>query len=56
MAKREAEGSHIMLGAQNGDLNLSGAFTGETSAAMLKASAHSTSSSVTLNVVLTTKN
>ena len=36
MAKREAEGSHIMLGAQNVDLNLSGAFTGETSAAMLK--------------------
>ncbi|MGQ7190173.1 triose-phosphate isomerase, partial [Escherichia sp. HC-CC] len=34
--KREAEGSHIMLGAQNVDLNLSGAFTGETSAAMLK--------------------
>ncbi|HHJ2609659.1 TPA: triose-phosphate isomerase, partial [Escherichia coli] len=33
---REAEGSHIMLGAQNVDLNLSGAFTGETSAAMLK--------------------
>ena len=30
MAKREAEGSHIMLGAQNVDLNLSGAFTGET--------------------------
>lgn len=28
MAKREAEGSHIMLGAQNVDLNLSGAFTG----------------------------
>ncbi len=25
-----------MLGAQNVDLNLSGAFTGETSAAMLK--------------------
>lgn len=36
MAKREAEGSHIMLGAQNVDLNLSGAFTYETSAAMLK--------------------
>ncbi len=55
MAKREAEGSHIMLGAQNVDLNLSGAFTGETSAAMLKTSALSTSSSATLNVVLTTK-
>ena len=36
MAKREAEGSRICLGAQNVDLNLSGAFTGETSAAMLK--------------------
>ncbi|VFS83824.1 triosephosphate isomerase [Salmonella enterica subsp. diarizonae] len=36
LAKRAAAGSHIMLGAQNVDLNLSGAFTGETSAEMLK--------------------
>ena len=32
LAKRAAEGSHIHLGAQNVDVNLSGAFTGETSA------------------------
>ena len=32
LAKRAAEGSHIVLGAQNVDVNLSGAFTGETSA------------------------
>lgn len=36
MAKREALGSHIEIGAQNVDLNLSGAFTGEVSADMLK--------------------
>ncbi len=36
MAKHAAAGSHIILGAQNVDLNLSGAFTGETSAEMLK--------------------
>ncbi|MBS6124761.1 MAG: triose-phosphate isomerase, partial [Veillonella sp.] len=36
LAKHAAAGSHIHLGAQNVDLNLSGAFTGETSAAMLK--------------------
>lgn len=36
LAKRAAEGSHIHLGAQNVDVNLSGAFTGETSAEMLK--------------------
>jgi triosephosphate isomerase len=36
LAKQAAEGSHIHLGAQNVDLNLSGAFTGETSAEMLK--------------------
>lgn len=35
-AKHAAAGSHIILGAQNVDLNLSGAFTGETSAEMLK--------------------
>ena len=36
LAKHAAAGSHIILGAQNVDLNLSGAFTGETSAEMLK--------------------
>jgi triosephosphate isomerase len=36
LAKHAAEGSHIILGAQNVDVNLSGAFTGETSAEMLK--------------------
>lgn len=36
LAKRAADGSHIILGAQNVDVNLSGAFTGETSAEMLK--------------------
>ena len=36
LAKRAADGSHIVLGAQNVDVNLSGAFTGETSAEMLK--------------------
>ncbi|MTD38177.1 triose-phosphate isomerase [Erwinia sp. CPCC 100877] len=36
MARNIAGGSHIQLGAQNVDVNLSGAFTGETSAAMLK--------------------
>ncbi|STR65364.1 triosephosphate isomerase [Klebsiella michiganensis] len=36
LAKQAAAGSHIHLGAQNVDLNLSGAFTGETSAEMLK--------------------
>ncbi|MDF7679705.1 triose-phosphate isomerase [Enterobacteriaceae bacterium ESL0689] len=35
-AKQIAAGSHIQLGAQNVDLHLSGAYTGETSAAMLK--------------------
>ncbi|MCD1126425.1 triose-phosphate isomerase [Jinshanibacter sp. LJY008] len=35
-AKHQASGSRIMLGAQNVDINLSGAFTGETSANMLK--------------------
>ena len=36
LANHAAAGSHIILGAQNVDLNLSGAFTGETSAEMLK--------------------
>lgn len=36
LAKHAADGSHIVLGAQNVDVNLSGAFTGETSAEMLK--------------------
>ncbi|KAA8998583.1 triose-phosphate isomerase [Affinibrenneria salicis] len=36
LAKHELAGSRIALGAQNVDVNLSGAFTGETSAAMLK--------------------
>ena len=36
MAKHQLSGSHIALGAQNVDVNLSGAFTGETSAEMLK--------------------
>ncbi len=36
LAKRAAAGSHIMLGAQNVDSIPSGAFTGETSAEMLK--------------------
>ena len=36
LAKHAADGSHIILGAQNVDVNLSGAFTGETSAEMLK--------------------
>ncbi len=35
-AKHALAGSHIALGAQNVDVNLSGAFTGETSAEMLK--------------------
>lgn len=35
-AEKLAAGSHILLGAQNVDLHLSGAFTGETSAQMLK--------------------
>ena len=35
-AKHAVAGSHIVLGAQNVDVNLSGAFTGETSAEMLK--------------------
>ncbi|WP_146742059.1 triose-phosphate isomerase, partial [Lonsdalea populi] len=35
-AKHELSGSRIALGAQNVDVNLSGAFTGETSADMLK--------------------
>ncbi|GKX55636.1 triosephosphate isomerase [Leminorella grimontii] len=35
-AKHELAGSRIALGAQNVDVNLSGAFTGETSANMLK--------------------
>ncbi|AIR05306.1 Triosephosphate isomerase [Cedecea neteri] len=36
LAKHAASGSHIILGAQNVDVNLSGAFTGEVSADMLK--------------------
>ena len=36
LAKHAASGSHIILGAQNVDVNLSGAFTGEISADMLK--------------------
>ena len=36
LAKRDVSGSHIIIGAQNVDVNLSGAFTGETSAEMLK--------------------
>ncbi|MDX5630438.1 MULTISPECIES: triose-phosphate isomerase [unclassified Brenneria] len=36
MANHLLAGSRIALGAQNVDVNLSGAFTGETSAAMLK--------------------
>ena len=36
LAKHAISGSHIALGAQNVDVNLSGAFTGETSADMLK--------------------
>ena len=36
LAKHAASGSHIALGAQNVDVNLSGAFTGEVSAEMLK--------------------
>lgn len=36
LAKHELAGSHIVLGAQDVDLNLSGAFTGEVSAEMLK--------------------
>ncbi len=35
-AKHAVSGSHIALGAQNVDVNLSGAFTGEISAEMLK--------------------
>jgi len=35
-AKHAVSGSHIALGAQNVDVNLSGAFTGEVSAEMLK--------------------
>ncbi|SUB84015.1 Triosephosphate isomerase [Pragia fontium] len=35
-AKQAISDSHIALGAQNVDINLSGAFTGETSANMLK--------------------
>ncbi|WP_445495547.1 triose-phosphate isomerase [Photorhabdus sp. SF281] len=35
-AKQALAGSHIALGAQDVDVNLSGAFTGETSAEMLK--------------------
>jgi len=35
-AKHAVSGSQIALGAQNVDVNLSGAFTGETSAEMLK--------------------
>ncbi|WP_350304096.1 triose-phosphate isomerase [Photorhabdus viridis] len=35
-AKQALVGSHIALGAQDVDINLSGAFTGETSAEMLK--------------------
>lgn len=35
-AKHALAGSRIVLGAQNVDVNLSGAFTGETSAEMLK--------------------
>lgn len=35
-ANHQLGGSRIALGAQNVDVNLSGAFTGETSAAMLK--------------------
>lgn len=36
LAKHDVAGSHIILGAQNVDVNLSGAFTGETSPEMLK--------------------
>lgn len=36
LAKHAASGSHIILGAQNVDVHLSGAFTGEVSADMLK--------------------
>lgn len=36
LAKHAASGSHIVPGAQNVDVNLSGAFTGEVSADMLK--------------------
>ncbi len=36
LAAHAIAGSHIKLGAQNVDVNLSGAFTGETSAEMLK--------------------
>lgn len=36
LAKHELGGSRIALGAQNVDINLSGAFTGEVSATMLK--------------------
>jgi triosephosphate isomerase len=36
LAKHTLSGSRILLGAQNADINLSGAFTGETSANMLK--------------------
>ncbi|MBP2846816.1 triose-phosphate isomerase [Dickeya oryzae] len=35
-AKHQLAGSRIVLGAQNVDVNLAGAFTGETSAEMLK--------------------
>ncbi|MFB6435036.1 MAG: triose-phosphate isomerase [Candidatus Malihini olakiniferum] len=35
-ANHQLAGSHIALGAQNVDVNLSGAYTGETSATMLK--------------------
>ena len=47
--------SVIQLGAQNVDINVKGAFTGDISSEMLKILVQNTSLSVTLSVVLTTK-
>ena len=47
--------SVIQLGAQNVDINVKGAFTGDISSEMLKDLVQNTSLSVTLSVVLTTK-
>jgi hypothetical protein len=55
LAKHAAEAATFTW-AQNVDVNLSGAFTGETSAEMLKDIGANTSSSATPSVVPTTKN
>ena len=54
-AEAALAGSQIALGAQNVDVNVKGAFTGDISTEMLKILVQNTSLSVTQSVVLTTK-